>query len=418
MHEAAHSGATDHPLLSSISVDRRPHELHFQCQLRSSSTALLTDHRIFGTSVLPAAAYLELALAAADRLLGATPASGAIISDAAFQDLLAVKGDDAVVLRVRIRRDGGDRARFHIESAPAPLAPLPAWRLHAQGAVEHAAGPLESGVDGSDGPPDRATAGEAFYRRAAHGPFQWGPTHRVVQSIVRAGHCLNYELRRVSMPTAPTHDFEGWLTAPLLDGCLQVPAMEHCGESADRASVPTRIDRAWFAPAGSHEVRVRCRPRERSDDSGDVLTIDLTAHGRSGEAVAIMRGVRFQSITRGAFEAAVSARRPSNSSKPAGAARTELRAELEAAAAADRPAVLSAFIERQVADLLKLKDPDPTTLQRGFFSIGLDSLLAIELQFRIQKALGFTLPPGSGLKFERIESLSAYLLNDVLALGG
>lgn len=428
MHYAVHSGANAHPWLRTIAVDRRPHEMHFQHELRVSSTALLDDHRIFGTSVLPAAAYLELALAAADNLLGTPSASGTVVSEAAFHDLFAVEHDDAVILRVRIRGDGDERARFHIESTPAPMAAVPAWRLHAQGVVEHAAAPPESDADVSDGAPSELTSGEAFYARAARGPFQWGPTHRVVQSIARAGRRTDYELRCASAPDETRGNRGGWPAAPMLDGCLQVPAMALGGDSADRASVPTRVDRAWIAPTGMHAVRVRCRSRERSEGRPGAPTVDVTVRGEAGETVAVLRGVGFRPITRAAFEAAISARRSTRSPKKAGggpagsspaqADRTLLRAQLDAAAPAERPAVLAAFIEQQVVDLLKLKSPDPATLQRGFFSIGLDSLLAIELQFRIQKALGFTLPPGSGLKFDDIQSLAGYLLNDVLALAG
>jgi len=59
----------------------------------------------------------------------------------------------------------------------------------------------------------------------------------------------------------------------------------------------------------------------------------------------------------------------------------------------DRPAILVDFIEGQLLEILSWDESKRKDLARGFVQIGLDSLMAVELQFRLQKALKFAPPP-------------------------
>jgi len=57
-----------------------------------------------------------------------------------------------------------------------------------------------------------------------------------------------------------------------------------------------------------------------------------------------------------------------------------------------RRVLLTEFIENQLLDILRWDESRREDLARGFVAIGLDSLMAVELQFRLQKALKFTAP--------------------------
>jgi acyl carrier protein len=60
-----------------------------------------------------------------------------------------------------------------------------------------------------------------------------------------------------------------------------------------------------------------------------------------------------------------------------------------------RRTVLTDYIEQQLLDILRWDESRRPDLARGFVAIGLDSLLSVELQFRLQKALKFASPPES-----------------------
>ncbi|MDJ0825772.1 MAG: acyl carrier protein [Rhodobacter sp.] len=66
-----------------------------------------------------------------------------------------------------------------------------------------------------------------------------------------------------------------------------------------------------------------------------------------------------------------------------------LRDKLQAAGAAERQVILVRFINDQLLEILEWDASERPKLDRGFLEVGLDSLMAVELQFRLQKALGY-----------------------------
>lgn len=74
------------------------------------------------------------------------------------------------------------------------------------------------------------------------------------------------------------------------------------------------------------------------------------------------------------------------------------------------------FIETQVLEILRWDESRRRELGAGFTAIGLDSLMAIDLQSRLQKALHFALPISEGFESETIEELADLLLQVHLAI--
>ena len=55
--------------------------------------------------------------------------------------------------------------------------------------------------------------------------------------------------------------------------------------------------------------------------------------------------------------------------------------------------------------------PNPS---QGFFEMGMDSLMAIELKKQLDAGLGYALPVTLAFKHPSIEAITSYLLNEVL----
>lgn len=89
----------------------------------------------------------------------------------------------------------------------------------------------------------------------------------------------------------------------------------------------------------------------------------------------------------------------------------ELRARLAGVAAGERWGRLVAHLQAEVAHVLELT-PEP---QQGFFQLGMDSLMAVELRARLQTQLGVSLPATVAFDYSTIEALAGFLAREHLA---
>ena len=115
-------GAPPHPLLGDRQPDPQPTWIN---RLDARILPWLTDHRLAGAAVLPAAAYIEMAAAAVREFLG-EPTS--FLEDVRFHHLLFLPDEQPVPVCVRLDPAA---ASFQIFAAP-PDAPS-AWKIHAEG---------------------------------------------------------------------------------------------------------------------------------------------------------------------------------------------------------------------------------------------------------------------------------------------
>lgn len=92
-------------------------------------------------------------------------------------------------------------------------------------------------------------------------------------------------------------------------------------------------------------------------------------------------------------------------------------AEIEAIAAApsaQRRERLQAFLQAQVAAVLGMKAGDQPDPKRGFFEMGIDSLMAVDLRNRLVQAFGRSFPSTLAFDYANIRLLAAHLAEDVL----
>jgi acyl transferase domain-containing protein len=98
----------------------------------------------------------------------------------------------------------------------------------------------------------------------------------------------------------------------------------------------------------------------------------------------------------------------SNPASPSDRGDTVFVADLRARAAVERERLVEDFVADAVATILKLESP---TVDRtaGFADLGMDSLMAIELQQRLETALGLSVPSTVGFDHPTITALARYL---------
>ncbi|HEX8053993.1 MAG TPA: beta-ketoacyl synthase N-terminal-like domain-containing protein, partial [Thermoleophilaceae bacterium] len=83
----------------------------------------------------------------------------------------------------------------------------------------------------------------------------------------------------------------------------------------------------------------------------------------------------------------------------------------------DRRPELVAHLRTEVAEVIGLDSPDVLEPHQGFFEVGMDSLMAMQLQTRLAEALDRELPATLALDHPTVDALADHLLAEVLAQG-
>ncbi len=88
--------------------------------------------------------------------------------------------------------------------------------------------------------------------------------------------------------------------------------------------------------------------------------------------------------------------------------------QLEVASEKERYHKLIAYIQDEVALILGIKDSHLVDTEQGFFDMGIDSLMTVELRNKLQLGLNCSLPETLAFEFPNIISLAKYIADTVL----
>ena len=245
--------------------------------LALAAAPYLADHRVRGAVMLPAAAILELALAAATQLLAGPLA----LVDVTLRAAVVLAESDPRTLQLVIT----DEPAFQLYSRTEAST---TWTLHADGKLR-ADAPI---------PRDPATPAEIQRRLAevavdhaalAARGYEYGPTFRGAHRLWRSD---TEALARVGLPDA-LRPGDHLLHPALLDACLQ--ALLALLPPGDDPLVPVRVRefRIHRRPAGdvyAHAVR---HAADASTLAGDVIV-----HDETGDVIAEIRGLELLRLPR------------------------------------------------------------------------------------------------------------------------
>jgi acyl transferase domain-containing protein/NADPH:quinone reductase-like Zn-dependent oxidoreductase/acyl carrier protein len=275
-------GALAHPLLGRyIRSAARPEWHVWETALSRQVMSYLKDHRVLGSVVLPAAAYVEMALAAAEEVFGTRDAA---VEDIRFSALMMLPADRLPNLRLELATEGDDLATFEIFSYPGEgsgEAPV----LHAGGLLRRVAPGTADTAGGCVSPAglrggcDEEVPREVFYERIRRSGIRFGPAFQGISQIWRSD---GEAVARLRLPEQLTSDASRYLIHPaLLDACLQV-LWGAVGQDADVAGtgtyVPVALGRVLLLaePPAELWAHARLAPAAGTDDlpRGDITVTD------------------------------------------------------------------------------------------------------------------------------------------------
>jgi acyl transferase domain-containing protein/NADPH:quinone reductase-like Zn-dependent oxidoreductase/short-subunit dehydrogenase len=292
-----------HPLLglplNSPAIDGRIFEAH----LDAYAPAFLQDHRICGRVILPAAGFVEMALAGARQFFGQSPYS---IQDLELQEMLPLTAGTPTTVQTILRPVGRDTISFQIYSASRNSAdPGTAWTRHAACTLVNA-NPARLGTgSASDIAALRSRCNEpasidALYERLADQGIEFGAAFRNLRALFRGDGESLAEVQLTAGSDSESASFQ--FHPALLDACFQAAA-----ESIVFAS-RNAVEDEVLLPVGIEGLRIMrdipsrlwCHSRLNKAVGNESRTsvLDLDIFDQNGMIVASVTGLKLKWVDR------------------------------------------------------------------------------------------------------------------------
>jgi acyl transferase domain-containing protein/NAD(P)-dependent dehydrogenase (short-subunit alcohol dehydrogenase family) len=284
-----------HPLLGRPLPSPLPQK-QFESRLSGSAPAFIDEHRIGGTALLPGAAGVELAVAAATAVFG--PGAHAV-EDLEFREAM-IFTDGARVVHTIVDPIQNGTSRFQIQSRSDHTDE---WTLHFEGRLRPAASaaspkhtaPLSEIAERcSDAAPI-----DDFYELFRERGVAFGPRFHVVRELRRGN---GEALSSIALGEESAHERRYSIHPILLDGCLQtvMAALHPDGESSS-LYLPVGLRRfRSFDSLGlvgcAHAVLDAATPPD-----GPILRANVNLYGPGDDLVAAFEGIEFQRVGKDAL---------------------------------------------------------------------------------------------------------------------
>ncbi|MER8097585.1 type I polyketide synthase [Streptomyces goshikiensis] len=276
----------EHPLLSTAVDVADRDELVLTGLLSTATHPWLADHVVGGGVLVPATAFVELALAAGGRV-GVDR-----VGDLTLEAPLLLPADAAVRVQVSVGTPASDGGRpFSVHARPGhAAADTEPWTRHVSGVLGGPGGAAPAEL--RQWPPSGAVAEPpaGVYERLAELGYAYGPAFRGLTKLWRSGDDLYAE---VCLPAGQDREAGRFGLHPALFDAVLHPLVLHAADAAADDSV--RLPFAWTGTdlyaAGASELRVRVSPTGTD-------TFALTLADGTGAPVASVDSLVLRAVPR------------------------------------------------------------------------------------------------------------------------
>jgi len=302
---SAGRGQLLHPLLG-CEVPSALKTRLFESRLSDHSPNYLKDHVVQGSIVVPGAAFLETALAAAEQALGEGMHA---IEDFSIQQSLFLAAGSSRITQTSVSPESGGEATFETYSCSTEAEKLE-WTMHACGRIVHAdavSSAQTTTVDVGDllAKPVAVLPREEIYEMIAQRGLAYGPMFQVLGTVHRSNDAA---VADVELPEATQKQLGDYRLHPaLLDGLLQMMAsivpLEADGSYSPFTYMPTAVKRLRIFGELTDNMRIYARRTspgggdgEEATPSPEIVLGDVSLLDADGNVLVQLEGVRIQRV--------------------------------------------------------------------------------------------------------------------------
>lgn len=290
---------SDHALIGEqIAIAGQSGMRIWQREILLSDAPYIRDHQVQGTVIVPATAFLEMALEASLDLFGPVPVA---ISDADIHRPILLTHDDPMAIQVSTSLAEDGRQDFKIHSRRAPSSREAAeqpWILNFEARLRTLSAEKKSTRKEFEEARERCAQyidGAEFYRRQADKGNQWGPSFQGIRSLwLGEKECIT----QVEVPESIRNHRKGYCFHPAIaDACGQLLSatidMESSSDPRGGAFIAGGIEELRFYRIPATDRYWNHARLETDDGSPDnVLVGNVEVFDESFELVAETIGAR------------------------------------------------------------------------------------------------------------------------------
>ena len=288
----------EHPLLGGR-VSTPLEKIIFESRLGLETLPFLSDHQISGTVTLPAAAFIEMTLAAVREVFNA---SVVCLENVFFHEPLILEKDAFRNIQLILSpQQETNTFLFEIFSreSTATAKEQADWQRHATGRVHPATIPMHQSSQSletvqKDNQTEIRT--ETFYQHAEQSGIRFGPCFQPIASI---RHGNGTALGLIQKPASLSSKAYGFVAHPiLLDGCFQIVmgALWQEGLFGGHPWVPFHIDRLSLATPLDATVWSHARLHPGKKAKTNAVVVDYNLYSELGESLGSIEGLTFRAM--------------------------------------------------------------------------------------------------------------------------
>ena len=291
--------SADHPLLgAALYLAGEDDGWLFTGRLSLETHPWLRDHAVMGTVLMPGTGFVELALAAGQRV------GSEVIEELTLQAPLLLADDGAVQLQVTVSEpDSEGRRELEIYSRSQDPSGEEAseeeWTCHASGALcsEEGMPDLESSALEGQWPPSGSQELdiELFYERLAEAGYNYGPSFQGMRRVFEVGDDLFAE---ITLEEERASEAQAFCAHPALSDAALHPALLRA-EQGGEVGVPFSFSGVRLLGRGAGALRLRLTAG--GEGAG---TLSLSAVDEQGEPVLMIQSLQTRAVDQSQLKAA------------------------------------------------------------------------------------------------------------------
>ncbi|MBD2776533.1 type I polyketide synthase [Iningainema tapete] len=271
----SHNYHSGHPLLG----ERLPSPLssiQYQARISQKNPAFLAEHQVFDKPIFPGAAFIEMALAAAEGTV--------VLEKIEFHKAL-VLGEDDDVLQLVI--DGGNKESFQIYNQSENN-----WDLLVSGEIEKlkAIDSVYKNLEQLEANCPQQLEINSFYEKYQQSGVSYGTNFQLIQKLQ---YGKNSALAHINLTDVPEAKY--YFHPAMLDACFQAIAAILFQQESSVTYVPIRIAKFQFFRSPGDSVISSVRVQK---NSANHIISDLEIYSEQGELLVSITGFQLKSVQR------------------------------------------------------------------------------------------------------------------------